>query len=67
MHLTVPKDMTIEEADGVAYCVRDRIERELDGTHVAIHFCSRRGALRRLGRDAEGRGARGRASRAGRR
>jgi divalent metal cation (Fe/Co/Zn/Cd) transporter len=57
MHLTVPAEMTIDEADRLAHVVRDRLEERLEVSHVTIHFCSSRGELRRLGRDREGRAA----------
>jgi cation diffusion facilitator family transporter len=55
LHLTVPADMTIDEADKLAHKVRDRLEADLEVAHTTIHFCARQGELRRLGRDPEGR------------
>lgn len=45
MSLTVPAEMSIDEADEVAHRVRHRL-REDGLTSVAIHFCSAAGELR---------------------
>jgi cation diffusion facilitator family transporter len=55
MHLTVDGELTIEAADKLAHKVRDKLEHELEVSHVTIHFCASEGELRRVGRDAEGR------------
>lgn len=46
MSLTVPADMSIDEADELAHRVRHRLREAVGLRSVAIHFCTARGALR---------------------
>lgn len=52
MSLTVPTDMSIDDADEVAHRVRHRLGEEVGVRSVAIHFCTARGELRRHGETA---------------